>query len=177
MPLLPETKSFLTYLQQRKDVRALITAGSDKTLLYAGHDGFGPAWRKILDFQRKQPGAVETLHDVLARLPAPPPHHGTLQSYAEALAQKEKAANGPRSERVVWRTLSGIFASNAKGKVWFYVGFNVDPDTKIFALTEIAVLKRNTGISPESRDMLAYFERCVRTRNSEIGAGYLPGDF
>lgn len=175
MPLLPETKSFLAYLQQRRDIRALIKAGRDKTLLYAG-DMFAPSWREVQALQRRQPGTIETLHDVLAKLPAPPPHLGTLQSYAEALAQKEKAANGPRGERVVWRTLSGIFASNAEGKVWFYVGFNVNLDTKVFALTEVAVLKRNPRISPESQDMLAYFERCVRTRNPEMGAGYLPGD-
>jgi hypothetical protein len=176
MPLLPETKSFLAYLQQRKDVRDRIKAGRDKTLLYAG-DLFAPAWREVQAFQRKQPGAVEILHDVLAKLPAPPPHLGTLQSYAEALAKKEKAANGARSERVVWRALSGIFASNAEGKVWFYTGSNVCPDTKVFALTEVAVLKRNSRISPESQDMLAYFERCVRSRNPEMNAGYLPGTF
>jgi len=161
MPLLSETKSFLVYLQQHKDVRHRIRAGRDKTLLYAG-DMFGPAWREVQAFQRKQPGSVEILHDVLAKLPAPPPHVGTLQSYAEALAQKEKAANGARSERVVWRTLSGIFASNAEGKVWFYAGSNVCPDTKVFAITEIAVLKRNPRISPESQEMRASSGVCER---------------
>jgi hypothetical protein len=176
VPLLPETKNFLTYLQQRKDVRDRIKAGRDKTLLYAG-DMFAAAWREIRAFQRTQPGTVEILHDVLAKLPAPPPRPGTLQSYAEILAKKEEAANGARSGRVVWRTLSGIFASNAEGKVWFYTGSNVFTDTKVFALTEVAVLKRNSRISPESQDMLAYFERCVRTRNPQMNAGYLPGSF
>ena len=174
MPLLAETRTFLKYLQQRKDVRDRIKAGRDKTLLYAG-EHFAPSWREVQALQRKQPGTVEILHDVLIKLPAPPPHSGTLLTYAETLAKKEGAANGARGERVIWRALSGIFASNAEGKVWFCLGSNVDPDTKVFALTEIFVLKRNPNISPESQDMLAYFERCVRTRNPDMLAGYLPG--
>jgi hypothetical protein len=175
MPLLPETRSFIAYLK-RKDVWDRIKAGRDKTLLYAG-DMFAPAWREVQAMQRKQPGTVEILHDVLANIPAPPPHHGTLQAYAEELAKKEKLANGARSERVVWRVLSGIFACNAEGKVWFYTGSNVFPDTKVFALTEISALMKNPRISPESRAMLEYFERCVRNKNPEMNAGYLPEGF
>jgi len=173
MPLLPETRAFLVFLQQNKNIRDRIKAGRDKTLLYAG-DIFAPAWRDIKALQSKQPDSVEILEDVLAKLPAPPPHLGMLKRYVQDLAQKERATNGARSERVVWRALSGIFASNAEGKVWFYVGSNVDAATKVFALTEIAVLKRNPKISPESQDMLAYFERCARSKNPGMNAGYLP---
>jgi hypothetical protein len=174
MPLLQDTRSFLEYLRQHKEVRDRIKAGRDKTTLYAGNV-FAAAWREVQILQSKQPGTMETLHDVLSKLPAPPPGPGTLQSYAESLAQKERVVNGARSERVIWRALSGIFASNAEGKVWFYLGSEVAPDTKVFALTEVHVLKRNPRITSESQDMLAYFERCVRNRNAEMNAGFLPG--
>lgn len=179
MPLLQQTKDFLAFLQQRRDVRDRIKAGRDKTLLYAGDMRaqywgitFTPAWHDIQAIQRKQPGTVEILPDVLAKLPAPPPHGGTLKTYVAALAEKEKTEE---NKRVVWRALSGIFASNAEGKVWFYVGSNVSHDTKVFALTEIAVLKRNPRVSVVSQQMLAYYERCVRTKNPNMAFGYLPG--
>lgn len=39
MPLLPETRSFLAYLQKHRDLRDRIKAGRDRTILYAA-DGF-----------------------------------------------------------------------------------------------------------------------------------------
>ncbi len=183
MPLLPETRSFLAYLQKHRELRDRIKASPDKTILYAGDGfpclgrrGFTPNWRELQDHQRLRPNVVETLHDVLKRLPAPPPNVGTLQTYAEKLADREKRANGTRAERVVWRVLSGVFASNAQGKVWFLVGSHVDPDTKVFALTEVHVLRRNPNISSESKDMLEYYVRCIQRRDPDIGGGYLPSD-
>ncbi len=183
MPLLPETRDFLAYLQKHREVRNRIKASPDKTILYAGDGfptlggtGFTPNWQELQNHQGQRPGVVETLHNVLERVPAPPPNVGTLQGYAEVLAQQEKRVNGARAERVIWRALSGIFASNAQGKVWFLVGSHVDPDTKVFALTEVHVLRRNPNISPESKDMLEYYVRCVQKRDPDIGGGYLPSD-
>jgi len=194
MPLLPETRNFLAYLQKHREMRDRIKAGPDKTILYAG-DGFPtlggkrftPIWRELKSYQGRYqqkhqnhqtqpPSVVETLHDVLEKLPAPPPNVGTLQSYAEKLAEQEKRANGPHGAGVIWRALSGIFASNAQGKVWFLVGSHVDPDTKVFALTEVHVLRRNANISSTSRDMLEYYVRCVQKRDPDIAGGYLPSD-
>jgi hypothetical protein len=190
MPLLADTRNFLNYLQKHRELRDRIKAGRDKTILYAGDGfptlggtGFTPNWRQLQDHkqrlqdqQREQPSVVETLHDVQTKLPAPPPNVGTLQSYAEKLAEQEKRTNGARAERVIWRALSGIFASIAQGKVWFLVGSHVDPDTKVFALTEVHVLRRNPNISPESKDMLEYYVRCVQRRDPDISGGYLPSD-
>src|SRR5215472_9854848 len=47
--------------------------------------------------------------------------------------------------------LSGIFARNAQGTVWFLVGSHVDPDTKVFAVAEVHVLRRNPDISRVSK--------------------------
>jgi hypothetical protein len=47
--------------------------------------------------------------------------------------------------------------------VWFLVGSHVDPDTKIFALTEVHVLRRNPNISPESKNILEYYVRCIQS--------------
>lgn len=183
MPLLPETRGFLAYLQKHPELRFRIKAGRDRTILYAGDgfptlggSGFTPNWRALQDHQEKRPGVVESLHDILKTLPAPPPNVGTLQNYAQKLGEQEKRTNGIRAERVIWRALSGIFASNAQGTVWFFVGSHVGPDTKVFALTEVHVLRRNPNISPESKDMLEYYVRCVHSRNPDIGVGYLPSD-
>lgn len=183
MALLPETRSFLAYLQKHRDLRYRIRAGRDRTILYVGDgfptlggNGFTPNWRELQSYQAKRPGIVETLHDVLRTLPAPPPHVGTLQSYAEKLAADEKRTNGSRAERVIWRALSGIFASNAQGTVWFLVGSHVDPNTKVFALTEVHVLRRNPDISRVSKSILEYYVRCIQNRNPDIGGSYLPSD-
>jgi len=174
--------SWLTF-KSIGEVRNRIKASPNKAFSMPGIDsqllveaGSHQSWRELEDHQGQRPGVVETLHDVLKRLPAPPPNVGTLQGYAEKLAQQEKRVNGARAERVIWRALSGIFASNAQGKVWFLVGSHVDPDTKVFALTEVYVLRRNPNISPESKDMLEYYLRCVQKRDPEIGGGYLPSD-
>jgi hypothetical protein len=183
MPLLSETRSFFNYLQKNRELRDRIKAGRDKTILYAGDGfptlggkGFTPNWRDLQDHQKQRPGVVETLHDVLRKLPAQPPNVGTLQSYAERLAGQERRMNGARAERVIWRALSGIFASNAQGTVWFLVGSHVNSDTKVFALTEVPVLRKNPNISLESKDMLEYYVRCIQRRDPDIGGGYLPSD-
>jgi hypothetical protein len=171
MPLEQPTKEFLNYLQKHKDVRDRIKADRDRTLLYAG-SFFGPAWREMETFQRKHPGTVQILPDVLRRVPAPPGSVGTLKDHVEAFTQKLP----PGDKLVVWKVLSGILASNAEGKVYFYVGSGVEVKDKVFPSTEISVLARNPRISAESRALLEYYQRCVRDKKADMNMGFLPGD-
>lgn len=171
MPLQPATRNFMIYLKQHREVRDRIRAERDKTLLYAGDFG-SPIWMQLESYKRKHPGAIQLLPDVLSTIAAPPGFHGTLKDYVDDLARKSPA----RDQAVIWKALSGIFASNAEGTVYFSVGSHVTPDTKVFASTEIAVLIRNQNISSTSRELVEYYQRCVRNRTSDINTGFMPGD-
>jgi hypothetical protein len=163
------TREFLSYLQQNPDVRQRIKADKDKTLLYAGRF-FGPIWKELEVFQREHPGSVQILPEVLQKIPAPFGNPGTLKNYVDTLTSKV-----PKKDRlIIWRALSGIFASNADGTVYFSVGSEVDREEKVFASTEILVLARNQGITPESRAMVEYYQRCVREKKTEINMGFMP---
>jgi hypothetical protein len=171
MPLQQSTRDFLIYLQKNKPVRDRIKADRDKTLLYAGVV-FAPAWREMEAFQRKHPGTVQMLPDVLKRIAAPPGSSGTLNDHVLALTRTLP----PADQLVVWKALSGILASNAEGTVYFYVGSGVDRAGKVFPSTEISVLARNPKVSYESKQLLEYYLRCVRNKQTSMNMGFLPGD-
>jgi hypothetical protein len=171
MAIQPETRAFLVYLQKHKDVRARLKADRDKTLLYAGHF-FAPMWRELESFQRKNPGTIQILPDVLRKIPAPPGSRGTLKDHVDGLTAKVS----PGDQLIIWKALSGIFASNAEGTVYFSVGSGVDSNTKVFPSTEISVLARNKNISIEARQMVEYYQRCVREKRVDMNAGFLPGE-
>ena len=172
MPLQPATRSFMIYLQQHPEVRSRIKAERDKTLLYAGDFG-SPIWLQLETYKRQHPGAIQLLHDVLQSIAAPPGSHGNMKDHVDDLTRKIP----PRDQSVIWKALSGIFASNAEGTVYFSVGSHVTPDKKVFASTEIAVLLRNPNISSVSRELVEYYRRCVQTKTSDINTGFMPGDF
>ena len=172
MTIQPQTRDFLIYLQQNKGVRDRIRAGRDKTLLYAGEFS-SPIWSQVVSFQRKHPGAVQILPDVLRSLPAPAGHAGTLKDHVDALTSKVPVGD----QLVIWKVLSGIFASNAEGTVYFSVGSGVDPKDKVFPSTEISVLMRNPRISAVSRQLVDYYQRCIREKKTDINTGFMPGDF
>ena len=173
MPLLPQTRALLTYLQQNPAVRARIAAPRDKTLLYAGHF-FMPIWKELEYFKLSHPEAADKtiLPEVLARIPTPGQPHPTLLAWAKALDTLSPwATNG----FIGWRALSGIFASNATGAVSFNIGSGVTSKEKVFAATEVWVLMRNPKIDPLTREILAYYERCIRNGKSSMNFGYMSG--
>jgi len=172
MPLQPATRNFMIYLQQHPEVRGRIKAERDKTLLYAGDFG-SPIWVQLETYKRQHPGAIQLLPDVLKSIAAPPGSLGNMKDHVDDLTRKVS----PRDQSVIWKALSGIFASNAEGTVYFSVGSHVTPNKKVFASTEIAVLLRNPNISAVSRELVEYYRRCVQTRTSEINTGFMPGDF
>lgn len=172
MPLQPPTRNFLIYLKQNKAVRDQIKAEPNKTLLYAGDFG-SPIWVQLETYKRNHPGAIQLLPDVLRSIPAPPGSRGTLKDYVDDLTRQVSS----RDQLVIWKALSGIFASNAQGTVYFSVGSHVNPATKVFASTEVHVLLRNPKISSDSRQLVEYYRRCVLGRTFDINTGFMPGDF
>jgi hypothetical protein len=170
MRLQPGTRALLAILHAQPALRWQIRAAPDRTLLYSG-TFFQPAWQEIADLKRANLvlSSLETLPDVLARLPVP----GTTYPSLLAFVQDVEHPWQPDGY-VVWRALSGIFASNAVGKVSFQIGSGVEA-TKIFAATELNVLLRNPHVDGVTKDLLAYFKRCVDSRQPGVNLGFMAG--
>ncbi len=173
MPLLQPTKDFLRYLQQNPAVRAQIRAAPGKTLLYAG-TFFRPVWQEIAAQRRSssQLADKQVLPDVLERIQVPGTKYPNLLAWAQEIDRLE-----PWRENgfIAWRALSGVFAANAVGAVSFCVGSRVSKDQKVFAATEVGVLARNPNVHATTRDLVAYFQRCVQSGQANINAGFIAG--
>jgi hypothetical protein len=177
--VLQQTRDLLHFLHKNPIIRSNIKAPPDATLLYVG--GFMRSmW---LDIQmRRHPCFADpayaskwTLADALRKIPTPG-QHPTLEAWALHLDRLEPfEQNG----YVAWRALSGIFCANAMGKVSFCVGTwdpaDADPRKrlKVFPVTEIPVLLRNPRIDPTSRQMLEFYDRCVKGGQAAINVGYI----
>jgi hypothetical protein len=174
MPLHPATTGFLRFLHDNRAIRDQIRAGHDRTLLYAGWNpntiggrlGYQQyekrVYHEILARERQHPELQhkEILTDVLERVPAPGTPHPNLMEFAHHV---EREVGGSRNDLdVLWRTLSGIFASNASGAVSFYLGTRVEAGQFVFTNTEIPVLMRNPHVDQTTKDMLAYYDRCLK---------------
>jgi hypothetical protein len=68
-----------------------------------------------------------------------------------------------------------VFAANVVGAVSFCVGSQVTKDKKVFAATEVAVLARNPNLDATTRDLVAYFQRCIQSGQARINAGFIAG--
>ncbi|WP_293802187.1 hypothetical protein [uncultured Bosea sp.] len=168
-PFKQDTKDFLAFLQQNKPIRDRIAAEPNKTLLYAGRF-FKPIWRELEELKATYPaGSFTILPDVLERI-AISGSHGTLKRYVQAIEAK---VPWMPDGFTIWRALSGIYASNARGKVFFSVGSGVDRG-KVLAATEIAVLSRNPHLDPQTRDIVAWLQKCIATRTTDINFGLMP---
>ena len=170
MALQPGTRALLSILHAQPSLRWEIRAAPDRTLLYSG-SFFKPAWKEIADLKRSNPALAskETLPDVLARLPVPGTTYPSLLAFVEDVEQPWQPDG-----YTVWRALSGIFASNAVGSVSFQIGSGVEA-SKVFAATELNVLLRNPKVDGVTKELLAYFKRCVETRQSGINLGFIAG--
>jgi hypothetical protein len=171
MSLLPPTRALLVFLNRHPDVRAQIAALPDATLLYAGRL-MQPAWKEIEAWREQLPQlkTKKTLPDVLQTIRLTGQPHPNLLAWAQSLDQllpwKDNGFIG-------WRALSGIFASNAKGSVSFVVGSGVTRDEKVFAATEVSVLLRNPQVDEITRDLLAYYQRCLQAGRSDLCVSYV----
>ena len=141
MTLQPGTRALLSILQAHPSLRWQIRAAPNRTLLYSG-SFFKPIWREIAEVKRSNPqlASKETLPEVLARLPVPGTTYPNLLAFVEDVEEPWQPDG-----YIVWRALSGIFASNAQGSVSFQIGSGVEA-TKVFAATELGVLLRNPNV-------------------------------
>lgn len=105
MPLMQETRDFLSFLARDRGLRDRIAAAPDKTLIYAG-SFFKPAWRELAQMRAHHPNdrSFELLPDVLERLPPPPGSSGTLRSHVEALTDEGQPGSVPWQQDgfVIW---------------------------------------------------------------------------
>lgn len=170
MALHANTRSFMAYLNQNSGVRDRIAAPPDKTLLYSG-SFVRPMWRELETLrQRYHSDGFVLLPDALKQLPSPDKSAATLQLYVTALTGR---VPWDPDGFVIWRALSGIFAANAKGRVYFAVGSGVD-GTKVFPLTELSVLERNQNIDALTREVVFYLRGCVLSGKTDINFGLVP---
>jgi len=173
MPLLQPTKDLLHFLQKNPGVRAQVRAAPDKTLLYAG-TFFKPIWRELADLKRANAQVREKrlLPDVLAHIPVPGAAFPNLLAWAQDI---DKLQPWKDNGFIAWRALSGLFAANAVGAVSFYVGSQVTKDEKVFAVTELSVLARNPNVDSTTKDVLAYYQRCLETKQANMNFGFIAG--
>ena len=171
MLLQPGTRAFLQYLQANPQLRRQLRAGPDRTFLYAG-SFFKPVWKEIEEFRRAHPEHAnkELLPDVLRRLPA----NGTPFAHLLAYVQDvERQVPWKPDGFTLWRALSGIFASNAVGAVSFQIGSGVVAAQKVFAATELPILLRNPNVDATTKDLLAYYDRCIKSGQADINVGFV----
>jgi len=178
------TKNFLAYLQKHPDLRQRIRAAPNRSVAYVGDFRDGAAWMRLLRRQLSDPRAndFQMLPDVLKSIVCPPdlypaiglvtpPTVRTLLDYVQFLT-----GEGPYPRQVpwnedgfiIWRALSGIFMSNAIGRLRLMIGDAPAPGTKVFFKTEVFVLERNPNIDLFARD-------AVLQLRAQMKAGVLKG--
>jgi hypothetical protein len=166
------TVGLLKYLRNNPAVRSQVRAGPDRTLLYSG-SFMRPMWAEI-EMQRQMHAELrdkQTLPDVLKQIAAPA-GSGCANLLAH-VQQIERQVPWQPDGFTVWRALSGLFAANAVGKVSFQIGGGITPDTKVFASTEVNVLMRNPRVDSVTKDLLAYYLRCIQSKNADMNVGFI----
>lgn len=182
----PRTKAFLAYLQKNPALRGRIRAAPNRSVAYAGQFPDGAAWERLLRRQLTDPGTndFQMLPDVLRAIPCPadlytaigvvtPPGVRTLLDYVNFLTGERP--NPPYQGVpwnddgfIIWRALSGIFMSNAVGRVRLMIGDAPRPETKVFYRTEVFVLDRNPNID-------VFATGAVQQLRSQMSTGIVKG--
>ena len=132
-----------------------------------------PVWRELqqLKLSNLEVASLQMLPDVLKLIPAPDNSANSMKDYVESLTD---SVPWRPDGFTVWKALSGIFASNASGRVYFSIGSGVTKDNKVFAATEIFVLLRNQNIDPLTKEIVSYLHWCVQIKRADINFGFLP---
>ena len=172
MALLAETRELLSFLRRNPSVRDQIAAGPNATILYSGKI-IKAAWREVEELKLTNPSLRErkTLPEVLRAINLVGQRFPNLLDWAQSL---DSLVPWNENGFIGWRALSGIFASNAVGSVSFVVGSGINRAEKVFAATEVSVLLRNPNIDSTTRDLLEYYDRCVKERRADIGVSFIP---
>jgi hypothetical protein len=167
----PLTIEFLSFLKTHPGVRKKLRAKPNRTFLYAG-SFVGPMWKEVQDLKatNAELATKQTLTDVLKEIRLPRSPHPHLLAYFE---QVELNVPSQPDGFILWRALSGIFASNAVGAVSFQIGSGITAAGKIFAATELGVLARNPKVNETTRDLLAYFQRSIKNGEGGINVGLI----
>ena len=170
MTLQAPTKDFLSFLRLHPEIRNQIRAAPGRTLLCLLF--FKPMWKEIADYKRAHPEVADKqmLPDVLTRITAPGTGYFSLLAYVQDV---ERQVPWQPDGFTTWRALSGIFAANATGPVSFQIGSGVHAAQKVFAATEASVLSRNPNVDPTTKDLIAYFQRCIQSKHADINLGFI----
>ena len=171
MSLAPQTRELLAFLGKHPILRAQIAAGRDSTILYAGRL-IQPAWMEIAEMKKSMPqlATKRTLPEVLETIGTPGCPFPNLLEWAKSLdALQPWEHNG----FIGWRALSGIFASNARGSVSFVIGSGITRAEKVFAATEVAVLLRNPHVDEITRDLLEYYQSCIKSGRTDLNVSFI----
>ena len=59
------------------------------------------------------------------------------------------------------------------GPCRFRIGSGVHAAQKVFAATEASVLSRNPNVDPTTKDLIAYFQRCIQSKQADINLGFI----
>ncbi len=180
---MPQTRELFVFLKNNPGVRARIAAPHNGTILYAGQI-LKPAWKEVADLKARLPqlASRRTLPEVLAAITLIGQPFTDLARWAQSI---DALAPWPHPEwrsngYVAWRALSGIFASNARGAVSFVIGSGVTlgqqpgVQPKVFAATEVSVLLRNPHVDSTTRDLLEYYQRCIRSGQPDLSVTFIP---
>jgi hypothetical protein len=171
MALLPQTRALLQFLQRNPQIRAQIRAAPDATVLYAGML-MKPAWKEIDEMRLRLPqmSTKRTLPEVLQSILLPGTAFVNLLHWVQSLDSVQ-----PYKENgfIAWRAVSGIFASNAVGKVSFVIGSGVTRAEKVFAATELRVLMRNPRVDEITKDLLEYYQRCIDEGRPNLNLSFI----
>ncbi len=178
------TKRFLKYLRKHPDLRSRIRAPVGESVAYVGSFDSEPAFLRLLRLQLtdSKTNNFFMLPDVLRRIPAPadlfaavglvaPPPIRTFLDYVNFLTGEggwAKQVPWSPDGFTIWRALSGIFVSNASGRLRLLVGDALNRGEKVFFKTEVFVLERNPDIDLFSRT-------AIQTIRSQMKAGVLVG--
>jgi hypothetical protein len=173
MALQPQTRELFVFLRRNRAVRDRIAAGPHATIIYSGQI-LKPAWKEVADMKLRYPALSgrKTLPEVLQSISLVGHPFPNLLEWAKSL---DSMLPWRENGFLVWRALSGIFASNAVGAVSFVVGFGITHVDKVFAVTEVPVLLRNPRVDATTRNLLEYYQRCIAERRADIGVGFIPG--
>ena len=177
----PDVKAFHRYLHANPGRRKQIAAPPDRSIVYAGRF-FRDMWKDLTEGARTDPARNDyvMLPDVLKSLPPPEGTVHGVSTLLDHLAYLDTLEPWGECGFLAWRSVSGIYAANARGRVRFSIGYGVRRERastkeppKVFAATEIWVLLRNSNLDPVSRDFAEYLARCVRSGTTDIGVGLL----
>ena len=66
-----------------------------------------------------------------------------------------------------------VLCSEVRSAVSFYIGSGISKADKVFAATELGVIARNPNVDGVTKDMVAYFKRCLETKSVDINSGFI----